>query len=79
MTLPTTIIGDVGTPQMVFTNPIMTTHVNRTIDQPPLSSMVVGRYISADVTNPKRGYWEPYVIIVPIIDHIDCHYIKPKR
>jgi hypothetical protein len=56
MTLPTTIIGDVGTPQMVFTNPIMTTHVNRTIDQPPLSSMVVGRYISADVTNPKRGY-----------------------
>jgi len=27
------------TPQMVFTNPIMTTHVNRTINQPLMSSM----------------------------------------
>ncbi len=79
MTLPTAIIGVVGTPQMVFTNPIMTTHVNRTVDQPPLSSMVVGTYINADVTNPKRGYREPYVITVPILDHIDGHYIKPKK
>jgi hypothetical protein len=29
MTLPITTIGVVGTFQMVFTNPIMTTHVNR--------------------------------------------------
>ncbi len=28
LTLPTTTIGVVGTLQMVFTNPIMTTHVN---------------------------------------------------
>ncbi len=27
--LPTTIVGVIGTPQMVFTNPIMTTHVNK--------------------------------------------------
>ncbi len=31
-TLPITIIGVVGTPQMVFTNPIMITHVNRIVD-----------------------------------------------
>jgi hypothetical protein len=29
-TLPIATIGVVGTPQMVFTNPIMTIHVNRT-------------------------------------------------
>jgi hypothetical protein len=28
--LPIVIIGIVGTPQMVFTNPIMTIHVNKT-------------------------------------------------
>ncbi len=32
MTLPISTIRIVGTPQMVFTNPIMTTHVNRTVD-----------------------------------------------
>jgi hypothetical protein len=30
-TLPTTITRVFGTSQMLFTNPIMTTHVNRTI------------------------------------------------
>jgi hypothetical protein len=30
--IPTTNTGVVGTPQMVFTNQIMTTHVNITID-----------------------------------------------
>jgi hypothetical protein len=29
---------------MVFTNPIMTTHVNRTIDRPSMSSMAIGKY-----------------------------------
>jgi hypothetical protein len=32
LTLLTTTTRVVGTPQMVFTNPIMTTHVNRTVD-----------------------------------------------
>ncbi len=31
-TLPTTIIEVVATPQMVFTDPIMTTHLNRITD-----------------------------------------------
>jgi hypothetical protein len=30
--LPTTNTGVVGTPQMVFTNPRMTTHVHKTTD-----------------------------------------------
>jgi hypothetical protein len=30
--LPTVITIVVGTPQMVFTNPIMTTHVNMTVN-----------------------------------------------
>jgi hypothetical protein len=32
LTLPTTTTGVGGTPQMVFTNRIMTTRVNRTVD-----------------------------------------------
>jgi hypothetical protein len=32
----------VGTPQMVFTNPIMTTHVNKIVDQLLMSSIAIG-------------------------------------
>jgi hypothetical protein len=39
---------------MVFTNPIMTTHVNMTVNWPPMNSMVVGMYISINVKNPKE-------------------------
>ncbi len=54
-TLPTIVIGVVGF-QMVFINLIMTTHVNRTIDRPLMSSMVVRGYRSADVMHLRRGY-----------------------
>ncbi len=40
-TLPTSTTGVLGTPQIVFTNPIMTTHVNRIADRPSMGSMVV--------------------------------------
>jgi hypothetical protein len=46
----------VGTPQMVFTNLIVTTHVNKTTNQPPMNSIVAGRYKSINVGNPKGGY-----------------------
>jgi hypothetical protein len=55
-TLPTTTIGVVGTPQMVFTNLIMTTHVNRTTYQPSMSSMAIGGYRSVNVANLIGGY-----------------------
>jgi hypothetical protein len=45
-TLPIGTTRVVGTLQMVFTNPIMIIHVNRTVDQPPMSSMVIGGYKS---------------------------------
>jgi hypothetical protein len=54
--LPTTTIGIVGTPQMVFTNLIMTTHVNRNLGWPPMNSMVVGRYKSVNATNLRGIY-----------------------
>jgi hypothetical protein len=41
---------------MVFTNPIMTTHVNKTVNRSPMSSIDVGGYISTNVKNIKGGY-----------------------
>jgi hypothetical protein len=49
-------IGVVGTLHMVFINLITTTHVNKTINRPPMSLMDVGRYKSANSVNPKGGY-----------------------
>jgi hypothetical protein len=36
-----------------------------------MSSMVVGRYRSADVMNPRGGYQEPFAVIAPIFYHKD--------
>jgi hypothetical protein len=44
-----------------------------------MSSMVVGRYKSGDAMNPGRGYQKPFVVIAPIFDHIDGHYVKPNK
>jgi hypothetical protein len=52
-TLPTITAKVVGTPLMVFTNLIMTTHVNMTIDLSLMSSMAARRYRSVDVANPR--------------------------
>jgi hypothetical protein len=41
---------------MVFTNLIITIHVNMTSNQPSMNSMVVGGYKNADATNLRRGY-----------------------
>jgi hypothetical protein len=76
--LPTTTIGVVGTPQMVFTNLIMTTHMNKIANQPSMSIMVVKSYISVDVMNPKGGYQEPFVVTAQIPNHKYGHYVKPN-
>jgi hypothetical protein len=76
--LPTIIIGVVWTPQMVFTNPIMTTHVNRTIDRPPMSLMVTGRYKSIDAKNPE-GYQKPSIVIAKIFNHKCGHFVRPNK
>ncbi len=63
---------------MVLTDSITTTHVNRTIDRPLMSSMDVGRYKSVDVVHPRGGYRELIVVTTPILDHKDGHYVRPN-
>ncbi len=77
--LPATTTRVVEIPQMVFTNLIMTTHVNRTANQPLTSSMAIGRYINVNATNQKRGYQKPYAIIAPILNHKYYHYVRPNK
>jgi len=78
-TLLIAITGVVWTTQMVFTNLIMTTHVNGIADQPLMSSRVTKGYISANVANPRGGYQKPSTVTTPILDHIDGHYVRPNR
>ncbi len=79
LALPTTTTRVVGTPQKVFANLIMTTNVNRIVDQPPMNSMTVEGYRNANVMNPKGGYREPSTIITPIPDRRNGHYIWPNK
>jgi hypothetical protein len=74
--LPTTTIGVVQTPQMVFTNLIMTIHMNKIVNQPSMNLMAIKRYRSVDAMNPKGGYQEPFVVITQIPDHKDGHYVR---
>jgi len=57
----------------------MIIHVNRTTNQPLMSSMVVKRYKIANAMNSKGGYWEPFAITISILDHRDGHYVRPKK
>jgi hypothetical protein len=61
--IPVATIGVVGTPYMVFTDPIMTTHVNMTTYRPLMSSIVVGGYICTYAGNLGGGYQEPSIVI----------------
>jgi hypothetical protein len=49
-------IGVVGTPHMVFINPTMIIHVNRTTYQPLMSSMAARKYKIINVRNLEGGY-----------------------
>jgi hypothetical protein len=40
---------------MLFTNPMMITHVNIIINQPSMSSLIDGRYKSKNVKNSRGG------------------------
>ncbi len=51
-----TTIGIVGTPHMLFTNPMMITHVNKIVDQPLMSSIATGGYKNTNAKNSGRGY-----------------------
>jgi hypothetical protein len=79
LTLPIVITRVVGKLHMVLTNPITTIHVNKIVDRPPVSSMAIGGYKSADVMNPRGGYQEPSAVIAQMSDHKSGHYVKLNR
>jgi len=53
--------------------------VNRTTNQPSMSSMAGKGYKSANAMNSKGGHWEPFAIIVLVLDHRDGHYVRPNK
>jgi len=77
--LPIATIGVIRTHQMVFTDPIMATHVKRIANRTPMNSMVVGWYINIDAENPKGGYQEPSVIIAKIPNNRNDHFFRPNK
>jgi len=77
--LSITTIRVVRTPQIMFTNLIITTHVNKITDRPPMNSMATRRCKNADATNPRKGYQEPSIITAQILDHKDGHSVRPNR
>jgi hypothetical protein len=64
---------------MVFTNPIMATHGNRTANRPLMSSMDVGRCKNANVMHSRGGYRMPIVVTTPIFYHKNGHYVRPNK
>jgi hypothetical protein len=64
---------------MVFTNPIKAIHGNKTANQPQMNSMAIGGCKSVDVVHLRGGYQKLIVIIAPILDHKDGHYVKPNK
>ncbi len=64
---------------MLFTNPIVTTHVNRIADWPLTNSIAMGRYRSTDAENSRGGYWKPFVVTARIPDHINGHAMRPNK
>jgi len=63
----------------VFTNAITTIYVNRTTNQPPMNSMVVGGYKNVDAVNPRGRYQKPSIINVQHFYYKASHYVKPNK
>jgi hypothetical protein len=57
----------------------MATHVNMTIDRPPMILMVVREYKSTDAENPIRRYWKPFVVTAKVPNHKNGHFVRPNR
>jgi hypothetical protein len=49
----------------------MTTHVNRTIYQPLMNSIVIGRYKSIDFENLGKGYQKPFIVTAEILNQLN--------
>jgi hypothetical protein len=64
---------------MVFTNSIMTTHVNRIANGPPMSLITIRGYKSRNVGNPRGGYQDASVITIGIPNHRNGHSMRPNK
>ncbi len=76
--LPKVTTRVVRTPQMVFTNPIMTTHVSMTSNRPLMNSIIARRYIKTNVGN-LGGYQKPSIVIAGILNHRNGHSMRPNK
>jgi hypothetical protein len=79
LALLATTTGVVDILQMVFTNLTMAIHGNRITYRPLMRSMVVGGCRSINVVHSRGGYREPFVIMAPIFDYKDGHYVKLNK
>jgi hypothetical protein len=61
----------VGTPKIVFTNPIKTTQV-----RPPMTSITIRGYRNTDAENSKGRHYEPSITIHGIPTHRNGHFVK---
>jgi hypothetical protein len=77
--IPIAIIRVVRTPQMVFTNPKMTTHVNMTTYRPLMNSIIAEGYKNINAKNLGKGYRKPFIIITRIFNNRNGHYVKPNK
>jgi len=77
--IPIAITKIVRTPQMVFTNPKMTTHVNMTAYRPSMNSIIVGRYKSVDARNLAKGYQKPFIVTTRIFDNKKWSLCEAKQ
>jgi hypothetical protein len=64
---------------MVFTNLMMTIHVNKTIDRLLMNSIATRGYRSADAKNPRGGYQKPSIKTQGIFYHKNGHSIRPNK
>ncbi len=65
---------------MVFTNMMMTIHVNKNADQPLMSlNIIARRYRNTYAKNPRGGYQKRSVINVRIFHHRNGHLLRPNK
>ncbi len=79
LALPIAITGVIGTPQMVFINLIIITHVNKTTNRPLMSSMAMERCRNVDAMHSREGYQEPIAVTIPSLVHRNGHYVRPNK
>jgi hypothetical protein len=77
--VPIATTGIVGTPQMVFINPMMTTHVNKIANQPLMILMVVGKYINMyKCWKSRKRILRTSIVTTGIPNNKNGHSLRPN-